>query len=1204
LYLDLFYNDEPVEDGEEFSMTTFDTAGLAFVAEAMEDGNLVCDRITWAAYPDGIVALSANTGGTVTITPVSNGTVTITVTAPSEKYEDEVVEFTIRVTKGVGPNVIFQWNAIDEPWVARNSGTNTVSSNWSPAKADEFMSQANGQRAQTVQIFRHLGHQTTTVSLPADPANGGFILGAANGADQPLFTIGQRNIARTTASDTFETDFDGQIDLLRKKVRLTIEYANVVKPTNVRNILQILVNNNSNSSANSMFGASSSLKTYAVNHSTLPNIDGSAVDTAREKHTHNDITNTGRIELIIDTRTGIESENGFGTAFNGHDNEAALRNAFISFYAQNANEAGNPVNITITSILLEYIDSDPAPGTVGLDVQEGDVNIPAGGITLVNPDNASKTLNAITTPAADSVSWVVTNENIATVSSATGNSVTITAGNNGTTTLTVTARKAGYITNVKRFNITVSGEGQVIVPQLLLHNNATVPGTGNGSGTTTNLAAAWNDDTKRYTIVNTFTSGGFAAGGITNSTFVYLNTSLSGVSSIKARVRITNHTGSATGSGVIMGMINDPVVGTASTHLQLAGIRISSNAQVRNFVTQTSDTQNNAGNIGTALNAVDYDDEYIIEVSRSGNSYTMTVWNLMEDTPALRTGTRSDVVPLGDSVYLGFIVSRATVEISQITITGAPLTEPFTTPASTPAVYTPTGVRFTAPTGITGTFPNFEYSHDKDAGNLTLTAAVVYANAPQNISWAITSGDATFESTPTGSSATLVFEPTADEVVVTATAIGTGLVATLTIEVTDGGGGGVIIPNDWSWSFNRATWTNRTGASTNFVLNDKDVRLWNSTGAAHADKDGFIFDGMSANVKRFMIGSQSQTVTTSSAGDPAGQFDFSTNHGKRVQIAVEFEVLEKGDTPGTFRLAINNNHGTAAANSLQLSPTSAWLQQIDLVPLDVGHSGTIGGIFDPATAELNTSSTLTVEALRTVHLANSFISLSLPANSSRILIKSVSVTYIEPDDGGGITPPPTPTGITISGTNVQPGTPKTLEMDVGQAPVTLIATRIPGGSAGGTIAWSSNNTAAVTVNSTTGQITAVAAGTATITATLTGVTGAPFTDTVLVTVKAPPGTGNVDININPEANFTGFPTTQFALSKSAAAGNLATLLITLTGYEAAQWFINGAPQAGTGNTFTVDAAVLDVRNSHNLTVVVTAANGELYSRSVTFSVTQ
>jgi hypothetical protein len=253
--------------------------------------------------------------------------------------------------------------------------------------------------------------------------------------------------------------------------------------------------------------------------------------------------------------------------------------------------------------------------------------------------------------------------------------------------------------------------------------------------------------------------------------------------------------------------------------------------------------------------------------------------------------------------------------------------------------------------------------------------AAVTVNSESGQLTAVAAGVATITATLTG----VTGGPFADTVLVT---------------VTDGGGGTPPPPN-WSWSFNRATWTNQTGASTNFELNDKNVRLWNSTGAAHADKDGFIFDGMSVNVKRFMIGSHLATNTTSSGGDPAGQFDFSTNHGKRVQIAVEFEVLEKGTTPGMLRLAINNSHGTGAANSLQLSPTAAWLQQIDLVPLDVGHSGTIGGIFDPATAALNTSSTLTVEELRTEHLANSFISLSLPADSSRILIKSVSVTYID-----------------------------------------------------------------------------------------------------------------------------------------------------------------------------------------------------------------
>jgi hypothetical protein len=785
LYLDVFKNDVMITDGDNFEMTTEDS-GVVFTAEAIEDEVDVSSTVTWAAAPAGIVTITPNTGGNVTITPVSNGTVTITVTAPSVKYEDEVVEFTIEIKKGIGPNVLFQWNAIDEPWAAKNSGAPGTPSTWTPASAEQFKLQDNGKRVQTVQLYRN---QTgANVSFDKDGDNDGFILGAAGAGTQRIFTIGQSLHVRTEEADTSLTNLGGEIDLLRKRVRLTIGYANIKQDAD-RNILQILINNNGHQAALSMYGTSSVMRTYNRTTQVL-----TATNTAnvREQITYDSATGTGTVALIIDTRNIADDTTGFGSAFNGHDFESALENSFISLYSQSGGTAGVDNFITITSILLEYIDSDTAPETVGLDVKESGANLPAGGITLVKPETATKTLSAITTPAADSISWAVTNETIATVSSATGNSVTITAGNNGTTTLTVTARKAGLITNVKRFDITVSGEEQQIVPELMFVRQA-------NSGTGTDAMPTINADNK-FIINNTVTNQGFQTGGFSQGTFVYLNTPLGNTASISARVRITQRADAEgnNGRGLIIGFINEPRAtgGTtvvAADGIRINGIRVSTLAEVSAYTTRgdgagtafTNGNQSFPSVINSASGAL-FDDEYILIVSRTGaTAYTFTVQD--KDGKEITTMNRNGIAQvsnLGDS-YAGFMIAGATVEISQITVTGSPLITPFTTPASTPAVYLPTGVTFTAPaTGITGTFPNFIYTHVD--GNLALTAAAVPARAPQNISWAITSGDADFESggkAATGLNTTLVFGPTADTVVVTATATGTSIVATLTITV-------------------------------------------------------------------------------------------------------------------------------------------------------------------------------------------------------------------------------------------------------------------------------------------------------------------------------------------------------------------------------------------------------------------------------------
>ena len=63
-----------------------------------------------------------------------------------------------------------------------------------------------------------------------------------------------------------------------------------------------------------------------------------------------------------------------------------------------------------------------------------------------------------------------------------------------------------------------------------------------------------------------------------------------------------------------------------------------------------------------------------------------------------------------------------------------------------------------------------------------------------------------------------------------------------------------------------------------------------------------------------------------------------------------------------------------------------------------------------------------------------------------------------------------------------------------------------------TVTWSSDNEAVATVNATTGEVTAVALGTANITATATDGSGVTAQQACEVTIKAPVTTGQVGIN--------------------------------------------------------------------------------------------
>jgi len=89
------------------------------------------------------------------------------------------------------------------------------------------------------------------------------------------------------------------------------------------------------------------------------------------------------------------------------------------------------------------------------------------------------------------------------------------------------------------------------------------------------------------------------------------------------------------------------------------------------------------------------------------------------------------------------------------------------------------------------------------------------------------------------------------------------------------------------------------------------------------------------------------------------------------------------------------------------------------------------------------------------------------------------------------------------------------------------------------------------------------------------------------------------IVINPEADFTGFPTDTFTLSTATPSS---VITLTGSGYTTADWYINGAKQSPSGMSFTVAKGSL-AAGEHTLTAVVTI-DGQLYSKSVKFTVAE
>ena len=417
----------------------------------------------------------------------------------------------------------------------------------------------------------------------------------------------------------------------------------------------------------------------------------------------------------------------------------------------------------VTSLAFSRTGSDPfSPSSVQL------------GVTFT-PANATN----------QAVTWSAVPAGVVTVS-ATGlvtPAAALTAGTHNATVKVASNENPTSIFDIILVTVTVSGGGGTSEPgtgELVIYNQAASP----ASGTTTVMPAR--DANDRYIISNTYSVTGQAAGyynndtnnpvSVRNATFIYLDTPLSGAASVTARVKLTAMTGGAgNNSGIVMGMVNDP----KSSVIKFAGIRLNTNGSSRPYYSNDSNEQNSAG---TDFGLSDsYTTEYILEVTRSSaTAYVFRIKN--QDGTEIGTMTRSSGILAIDPAYIGFIIARAAVEISEIAITDAAGDVVFSSPG--PGAIEPQSVEFTAPAGVAGSFPNYTYSHSIYGGSntLALSAKALPANAPQDIDWEISGDGSPSLDTDTGASVTATL-PSAGTVTVTAAA--GSKTATLTITVTD-----------------------------------------------------------------------------------------------------------------------------------------------------------------------------------------------------------------------------------------------------------------------------------------------------------------------------------------------------------------------------------------------------------------------------------
>jgi hypothetical protein len=108
--------------------------------------------------------------------------------------------------------------------------------------------------------------------------------------------------------------------------------------------------------------------------------------------------------------------------------------------------------------------------------------------------------------------------------------------------------------------------------------------------------------------------------------------------------------------------------------------------------------------------------------------------------------------------------------------------------------------------------------------------------------------------------------------------------------------------------------------------------------------------------------------------------------------------------------------------------------------------------------------------------------------------------------------------------------------------------------------------------------------------------------TATVTVSSEPvGTLSITIGFEGEPTVSG-AAAGIVLSKTGAGGKPKTLALSATGYESSTWYVDGAETGTAGESCTVDAATLEVRN-HSVSFTG-LKNGTLYGKEIPFSVVE
>jgi uncharacterized protein YjdB len=335
-------------------------------------------------------------------------------------------------------------------------------------------------------------------------------------------------------------------------------------------------------------------------------------------------------------------------------------------------------------------------------------------------------------------------------------------------------------------------------------------------------------------------------------------------------------------------------------------------------------------------------------------------------------------------------------------------------------------------------------------------------------------------------------------ITVTASNEASSVSASVTVQVS----GTEYVPDPCIWEWDYA----RDGGITDGKLAGKDgegnprlvsaakplnaARITNGTG-------GIQIDGSVDTTSCVLAVGTSSTSSSSASQSPDGEFDFRTGNTDGILVTVKMDILTEATVNREVGIFLNNSTSTSANTPLTtLSNHEARIYfqhpATHLTPAETGYwDGTTGTItcqvFKPADLNQDNIAYLEKAYLGFVVWSNH----ATNGTGAKVLIKSIRIEYV---DSSYVAPAPlaiTSAAITKDGTTID-----ALTLAVDESDQLSVALQPEGSQA--FLEWSSGTPTVARVDS-TGRVTAVSAGSATITVTASN--NAPSSQNASITVQ-------------------------------------------------------------------------------------------------------